>query len=85
MISVIIPYYKAEKTIGATLNSFLAQKDVDLEVLVVVDSKDDGAFEILNQKTTPPSLKSSMAEAGQQPIKPCHMTIRLKSMKDMIP
>jgi len=46
-ISVVIPAYRAESTIRATLESVLAQGIQDWEALVVDDGSDDGTGEII--------------------------------------
>ncbi|MEW6295827.1 MAG: glycosyltransferase family 2 protein [Candidatus Diapherotrites archaeon] len=45
--SVIIPAFNAEKTIARTLDSVLAQKGKDFEVIVVDDASTDGTRRIL--------------------------------------
>jgi glycosyltransferase involved in cell wall biosynthesis len=45
-ISVIIPSYRAEATIGRAIDSVLAQPDVDPEIIVVVDGVFDRTAEI---------------------------------------
>lgn len=47
MISIIIPAYNAEATLGRCLDTILAQTYPDFEALVVDDGSGDNAFEIL--------------------------------------
>jgi teichuronic acid biosynthesis glycosyltransferase TuaG len=41
-VTVVIPAYNAERHIGRTIDSILAQRDVDLEVHIVDDQSTDG-------------------------------------------
>jgi glycosyltransferase involved in cell wall biosynthesis len=47
LISIIIPVYNAERTLGACLDSVLAQTYTDIEVLCVVDGANDASADIL--------------------------------------
>ena len=49
VISVIIPAYNAEKYIGQTLESVLAQNCDELEILVIDDCSKDGTLEIVKK------------------------------------
>ena len=49
MISVIIPLYNKEKTIGAAVNSILAQTYDDYEIIIVNDGSTDSSLEIVRQ------------------------------------
>ena len=44
LISVVVPAWRAEKTLAATLDSILAQTWRELEVLVVDDASPDGTL-----------------------------------------
>lgn len=46
-ISIIVPAYNAEKTIGKCLNSLLTQKDVKLEIICINDGSEDNTLNIL--------------------------------------
>ena len=46
-ISVIIPVYNTEKTVGAAIESVLAQSEQDFEVIAVDDGSPDGAAKVL--------------------------------------
>lgn len=48
-VSVIVPAYNAQNTLGDTLSSVLAQTMGDLEVLVVDDGSTDGTWDLLQQ------------------------------------
>jgi cellulose synthase/poly-beta-1,6-N-acetylglucosamine synthase-like glycosyltransferase len=48
MVSVIIPAYNVERYIGACLDSVLAQKDVDFEIIVVDDESSDSTMKIVS-------------------------------------
>lgn len=48
LVSVIIPNYNGERTLGATLESVLSQ-EVELEVLVVDDRSTDGSVALLRK------------------------------------
>jgi glycosyltransferase involved in cell wall biosynthesis len=45
-VSVVIPAYNAERTLGATVESVLAQTFRDLEVLVIDDGSQDGTASV---------------------------------------
>ncbi|MCL1895441.1 MAG: glycosyltransferase [Clostridiales bacterium] len=47
LISVIIPVYNAERTIGRCLDSVLAQSHAGLEAICIVDGSRDGSADIL--------------------------------------
>lgn len=46
MISIVIPIYNAEKTIGYTIESILNQKNADYEIIIVDDGSSDNSGEI---------------------------------------
>lgn len=46
-LSVIIPTYNRRHKIGEAIDSILAQKDIDLEIIVVDDGSSDGTIEWL--------------------------------------
>ncbi|KAM3092021.1 glycosyltransferase family 2 protein [Phormidesmis sp. 146-35] len=52
-ISVVIPAYNAEATIGETVDSVLHQTFSDIEVIVVIDRSSDSTFEIVSAKPDP--------------------------------
>ena len=43
MVSVIVPVYKSEKTLGRCVQSLLAQDYEDIEILLIVDGPPDGS------------------------------------------
>ena len=51
MISIVIPIYNAEKTIGYTIESILNQKNADYEIIIVDDGSSDNSGEIQRQKS----------------------------------
>lgn len=48
-VEIVIPAYKAERTIGRTIDSLLAQEGVDCRVIVVVDGVFDSTVEVLSR------------------------------------
>lgn len=46
MISIVVPVYKSEKTLGGCLDSLLAQNFRDIEVICVIDGSPDRCGEI---------------------------------------
>ena len=46
MISIVVPVYKSEKTLGGCLDSLLAQTYKDIEVICVVDGSPDSCGDI---------------------------------------
>jgi glycosyltransferase involved in cell wall biosynthesis len=46
-ISVVVPAYRAERTIGRTVDSVLAQEGVAAEVIVIIDGDFDGTGRLL--------------------------------------
>src|SRR5919199_1822189 len=48
IVSVIIPVYNGEKTIGETIESVLKQTFTDFEVLVIDDGSQDSTLEVIN-------------------------------------
>jgi len=49
IVSVIIPVYNGEKTIGETIESVLKQTFTDFEVLVIDDGSQDSTLEVINK------------------------------------
>lgn len=49
MISIIIPVYNGERTIGRCLRSVLSQSFCDFEVVVIDDGSTDGTFRICSE------------------------------------
>ena len=65
MISIVVPVYKSEKTLGGCLDSLLAQTYPDIEVICVVDGSPDSCGDICDsyaQKDT--RVKSIKRENG---------------------
>lgn len=50
VVSVIIPCYNAERYIGATIASVLAQDQAGLEIIVVDDGSSDGSVDLLRRE-----------------------------------
>lgn len=48
-VEIVVPAYKAERTIGRTIDSLLAQEGVCCRVIVVVDGLFDGTLEVLSR------------------------------------
>ncbi len=46
MISIIVPAYKSEKTIGRCLESLISQTYSDIEIIVVIDGPIDNTYDI---------------------------------------
>lgn len=59
LISVVVPAWRAEKTLAATLDSILSQTWRELEVLVVDDASPDG------------TLALAQSYAGERAARPC--------------
>lgn len=58
MISIIIPVYNAEKTIGRCIKSILSQRNVDIEIICVNDMSTDSTLkEIQEIAKSNPSIK----------------------------
>ena len=55
-VSVVIPAYNAERFIGATLDSVLAQRGVDMEIVVVDDGSVDRTCAIVSSYGPPVTL-----------------------------
>lgn len=49
IISIVIPAYNAEKTIGRTLKSLVNQTFVDFEIIVIDDGSDDRTYQICTE------------------------------------
>jgi len=69
MISVIIPVYNAEATLGETLDSVLTQDGVDLEMIAVNDASSDGSGLLLEKVSRDPrvrvlSLKENLGQSA---------------------
>ena len=52
LVSIVMPAYRAEKTIAAAVESILRQSWVNLELLIVDDASDDGTWPVLKQLAT---------------------------------
>ncbi len=61
-ISVVIPCYNAERYIGATLDSVLAQQWPDLEIIVVDDGSKDKSVELVRSRY--PSVRVEVQANG---------------------
>ena len=49
LISIIMPAYKAEKTIKKSIESILSQDYNNLELIIVIDGFDDPTYEICKE------------------------------------
>ena len=49
-ISVIVPVYNSAETLAESLESVLAQKGADFEIIAVNDGSTDNSLELLNKK-----------------------------------
>ena len=49
MISIVIPVYKSEKTLGSCLESLMAQTYTDIEMICVIDGSPDRCGEICDE------------------------------------
>ncbi|MDM5176047.1 glycosyltransferase [Massilia sp. DJPM01] len=63
LVSVVIPCYNAQRYIGATIASVLAQKEVALEIIVVDDGSRDGSVALV-RKGFPAVRVVEQANAG---------------------
>lgn len=48
-VEIVIPAYKAERTIGRTIDSLLSQEGVNCHIIVVVDGVFDGIVDVLGR------------------------------------
>ncbi len=48
LISIIIPVYNAEKTIGRAIDSILSQTSLDFELLLINDGSSDNSLQVMN-------------------------------------
>jgi len=48
-VSVIIPVYNAEKSVARCIESILAQKDIELELIIVNDGSIDNSEQVINR------------------------------------
>lgn len=65
-ISVIVPAYNAEKTIGETIESVLAQTYADFELIIVNDGSQDATLAVVNQFTDGRIQTFTYENAGPQ-------------------
>ncbi len=67
-LSVIVPVYKAEKTLRKCVDSLLAQTLGDLEIILVNDGSPDGCQAILDDYTArfPDTVRTKTVENGGQ-------------------
>jgi glycosyltransferase involved in cell wall biosynthesis len=49
LISIIIPVYNAEKTIGRAINSILSQTSLDFELLLINDGSKDKSLQVMEK------------------------------------
>ena len=49
-VSIIIPCYNSEKTIGATLRSVLLQTMINFECIIIDDNSSDNSLKIIHSK-----------------------------------
>lgn len=56
-VSVLVPLYNHAEYIGEALDSLLAQKDPNLEILVVDDGSSDGGDRLVEEKYVPLGIK----------------------------
>ncbi|MEH7254168.1 glycosyltransferase family 2 protein, partial [Neobacillus niacini] len=49
LISIIIPVYNAEKTIGRAINSILSQTSLDFELLLINDGSKDNSLQVMEK------------------------------------
>lgn len=65
MISIVIPVYKSEKTLGSCLESLMAQTYRDIEMICVIDGSPDRCGEICDEYAKKDSrIKSIKRENG---------------------
>lgn len=66
-ISVIIPVYNSSGTLTAALDSVLAQKGADFEIIAVDDGSTDDSLELLNEKFGHDSRVKIISQANGGP------------------
>ncbi len=57
LVSVLIPAYNAESTIGESIAGVLAQTFTDWELIIVDDASTDGTFEVASAFAAPPRIR----------------------------
>ena len=67
LISVILPVYNGEKTIGETITSVLNQTWQDFELIIINDGSEDGTLEIIDSIKDPRIKVFSYPNAGPNP------------------
>lgn len=63
-VSIIIPAYNCEKTIGRSIDSALAQSLSDIEVIVIDDGSTDGTHKVCEQYLTDPRFQYHYKQNG---------------------
>jgi len=66
-ISVVVPVYNVEKTVGKCLRSILGQTFTDIEVIVVNDGTTDNSMEVIERYTIDQRVKVITKENGGLP------------------
>lgn len=82
-ISVVIPCYNAERYIGATLDSVLAQQWPDLEIIVVDDGSKDGSVELVRSRY--PSVRVEVqANGGVASARNCGLSLATRQLVALV-
>ena len=76
-VSVIIPVYNSEKTIGEALDSVAAQMYTDYEVIVVNDGSSDQSESIIKKYMRPPLDVTYVEQANKGPAAARNAGLRL--------
>ena len=65
MISIVIPVYKSEKTLGGCLESLMAQTYEDIEMICVIDGSPDRCGEICDEHNIIPGSLINASVSGR--------------------
>jgi glycosyltransferase involved in cell wall biosynthesis len=67
-VSVCVPAYRAERFIGATIESVLAQTFEDWELVIVDDASPDGTWDVIERYTADPRVRAERSTDNSGPV-----------------